>query len=231
MTQSTTTGRLAFDPARFRAVPLVGILRGLKDDFIEGVLGALAAGGLTHLEFTFDDPERATRHLTAASHAWGARLHLGAGTITTRDRLQAALAAGATFVVTPGLHWPVINDCLARGVPVFPGVFSPSEAAAAWERGVRWVKLFPADAVGPRQVTHFRQMLPQLGVMPTGGVTLESVRAWRRAGAGALGLGSPLLQSHWIRQRDWESLRAQASAFVRAWQDAACGADGDAPHE
>ncbi len=209
--------RRGFDQAAFRAVPLVAILRGIDPAVGGDVLAALVAGGVTTIEFTFNDAEVAARQLRGAVAAWGGRLNLGAGTITDPARLRLALDAGATFIVTPCLTVAVVGECVARGVPVFPGVLSMGEIVAARDRGVRCVKLFPADRVGPAFVERAKQMLPELEIMPTGGVSLDSVTAWKRAGADALGVGAPLLDPTLIGAGDWDGLASRATAFVERW--------------
>ncbi len=212
--------RAGFDWDRFQRKPLVAILRGCATDAVPHLVKSLAEGGLTSLEFTFNDPVEAAVQVRLAREILGDRGHVGAGTVTDLNRLRTALDAGASFIVTPCLNLSVVAECVARGVPVFPGVLSIHEIVAAQDRGVRCVKLFPADRVGPGFVSRVKEVLPEMGIMPTGGVSLDTVAAWKRAGADALGVGTPLLDPALIAAGDWDGLRRRALAFVDEWSAA-----------
>ncbi len=210
----------SFSAERFNALPIVGILRGLDSGRLAPVVDAVIEGGLKNLEITMNTPDAAAQ-IRAAVERSGDRLNVGAGTVTTLERLDEALTAGASFVVTPTVGVPVIERCVALGVPVFPGAFSPSEALRAWELGAMMVKIFPAEVLGPVYIKNLKAPLPHLKLMPTGGVDLTTLGAYRKAGADGFGVGSPLFRPERLAANDWDWLRQQCRAFVEAFASAA----------
>jgi 2-dehydro-3-deoxyphosphogluconate aldolase/(4S)-4-hydroxy-2-oxoglutarate aldolase len=122
--------------------------------------------------------------------------------------------AGAQFVVSPVFRRSVIQACHDRGVPAMPGCFSPTEILEAWDAGADVVKVFPATALGPGFFKDVRGPLPQVKMMPTGGVTLDNAGDWIRAGAVAVGVGTALLDAKAIAAGDYTTLRANAERIV-----------------
>lgn len=209
-------------PDLFQSLPVVGILRHVPAAALGGLIPAAIAGGVTHLEITLDTPDAADRIRHAASLASG-RARIGAGTVTTRRRLDQALDAGAAFIVTPALHPDVVRACVDAGIPVFPGALSPDEVLTAWELGATCVKVFPADVHGPAHIAALRAAFPDARLMPTGGVTVDSIADFRRAGADAVGVGGPLFDPGRVAAGDWEWIRSRAARFRAAWNAAAPG--------
>ncbi|MGE3308765.1 MAG: bifunctional 4-hydroxy-2-oxoglutarate aldolase/2-dehydro-3-deoxy-phosphogluconate aldolase [Limisphaerales bacterium] len=206
-----------FDEKRFDTLPVVGILRGFSAEETAGALAAAVRGGLTTAEITLDTPG-ATDQIRAAIEEHGHALNVGAGTVTSVERLEQALAAGATFVVTPTLVQGVIERCVARGIPVFPGALSPTEIVRAWDLGARLVKVFPADGKGARFIAALKEALPEVGLMPTGGVRAATLGEFARAGAGGFGVGGPLFDRERVASGDWGWVEAQCRSFREAWQ-------------
>lgn len=204
-----------FDWAAFTAFPVVGILRNFPGDLVAGATAAAQAGGLAAIEVTMNSPGAAAQ-ITALRAQCGAAMGVGAGTVCTPTDLDTALAAGAQFIVTPVLVPAVIAACRARGVPVFPGAFTPTEIHQAWSLGADVVKVFPADGLGPAYFRALRGPLPQVRLMPTGGVTVETVAEYRRAGAFAFGVGGPLFDPRRVQARDWPWITAQVTRFRAA---------------
>jgi 2-dehydro-3-deoxyphosphogluconate aldolase/(4S)-4-hydroxy-2-oxoglutarate aldolase len=207
-----------FDYDRFHSVPLIGILRHSGALEHEGFVEAVLAGGFTSLEVSFTHAD-APEHLARLREAAAGRLNLGAGTITTVERLRTAFAAGASFVVTPVVAPDVVAACVSAGVPVFPGAFTPSEAVAAQAQGATMVKLFPAASLGPQFVTQIKAALPELRVLPTGGIARADISRWRRAGADGLGLGGGLFPAPMLASRAWAELAAHIRTHVDAWEE------------
>jgi 2-dehydro-3-deoxyphosphogluconate aldolase/(4S)-4-hydroxy-2-oxoglutarate aldolase len=139
---------------------------------------------------------------------------LGAGTVTDAATANAVIDAGACFVVGPVFRPEVIAACHQRDVPAMPGCFSPTEILAAYECGADIVKLFPATALGPQFIRDVRAPLPQVKLMPTGGVTLDNAGDWIRAGAVAVGLGSALLDAKAIESGRWSVITDNARRVV-----------------
>ncbi len=206
-----------FDDERFRRMPVVGILRGFGAEAIAGALEAGVRGGLGTVEITVDTPG-AFERIREAVGRFGGALNVGAGTVTSVDLLDRALKAGAMFVVTPTLVGGVIERCVARSIPVFPGAMSPTEVLRAWEMGARLVKVFPAETTGPGHLRALKDILPQVGLMPTGGVTAGGLGEWVRAGASGVGVGGPLFARDRMEAGDWGWVEAQCRAFSEAWR-------------
>ena len=205
----------SFSHPLFRQVPVVGILRGLTADQIAPVVTAARDGGLTNLEITMNTPG-AVDQIRAALKIAGSALNIGAGTVTNLDLLDAALAAGASFIVTPIVGTRVIERCVKLGVPIFPGAFSPTEIFKAWELGATMVKVFPAETLGPGFIKNVKAPCPQLRLMPTGGVDLTTLEAYKKAGADAYGVGSPLFRPERLAAADWPWLQQQCAQFAQA---------------
>ncbi|MBL9192659.1 MAG: bifunctional 4-hydroxy-2-oxoglutarate aldolase/2-dehydro-3-deoxy-phosphogluconate aldolase [Opitutaceae bacterium] len=201
---------------RFQAMPLIAILRGQRHEVVAPVVEALAGGGLCALEITMNTPGAAAQ-IAAALAVAQERLVIGAGTVTRMAELDDACAAGAQFIVTPIVVPDVILACRERGLPVFPGAFTPTEVHLAHQLGATMVKLFPAHRLGPDYVRDLKAPLPHVRLLATGGITPESVPAYANAGVDGFGLGSPLLAPERIRDGDWVWLKERAAQFCAAW--------------
>lgn len=199
----------------FEQAPVVGILRGFSLTQTRHIVAAAVRGGLRNIEITMNSPGAAEQIRAAAEVADGA-LNVGAGTVTSLDRLAEALAAGASFIVTPTVEPQVIQACVEARVPVFPGGFTPTEIFRAWSLGATMVKVFPADFLGPAYIKSLKAPLPNLRLMPTGGVDLASLPAYRQAGAAAFGVGNPLFDKARIEQADWPWIEQRCRAFASA---------------
>jgi 2-dehydro-3-deoxyphosphogluconate aldolase/(4S)-4-hydroxy-2-oxoglutarate aldolase len=206
-----------FSRERFEALPIVGILRGMPGEAIPPLVESVVQGGITNLEVTMNTPG-AGDQIRAASRAAGGQLNIGAGTVTSIALLNEALEAGAGFIVTPTLAIPVIERCVKQGIPVFPGAFTPTEIARAWELGATMVKVFPAEVLGPAFIRCVKGPMPQVRLMPTGGIDLKTLGDYRRAGADGYGVGTPLFHPERIAAGDWPWLRDRCAAFVQAYR-------------
>lgn len=198
---------------------MVAILRGFDRDSVRGITEAAIRGGLRNLEITMNSPEAEQRIHEIADSA-DDRLNVGAGTVLSETQLDAALDAGASFIVTPVVNEKMIERCVTRKIPVFPGAFTPTEIHRAWEAGATMVKVFPADRLGPGYIRNLKAPLPHIRLMPTGGVNLDTLEAFVRAGAEAVGVGSPLFHAEWVRQKDWARIETQCRAFAEGWRKA-----------
>lgn len=197
----------------FRQVPVVGILRGFSLEQTCAIAAAAMRGGLRNIEITMNSPG-AVEQIRAVTLAVGGSLNVGAGTVTSLPLLEEALQAGATFIVTPTVEPRIIRACVERGIPIFPGAFTPGEIVRAWNLGATMVKIFPAEFLGPVFIKNVKAPLPHVRLMPTGGVDLESLAAYRKAGADAFGVGSPLFHKGRVDAGDWDWIEQQCCAFV-----------------
>ena len=206
----------SFDIAAFWKFPVVGILRGLTLEDAELAVQAACAGGLRCIEVTMNTAGAAEQIRTLRERV-GAGVSIGAGTVRTLQDLEIAMEAEAEFIVTPIVAAEVIRACVAGRLPVFPGAFTPTEIFSAWDLGATAVKVFPAEALGPSYIAAVKAPLSDVRLMPTGGVTPETLPIYRKSGADAFGVGSPLFDKSRIAARDWTWITNQARRFVDAF--------------
>jgi 2-dehydro-3-deoxyphosphogluconate aldolase / (4S)-4-hydroxy-2-oxoglutarate aldolase len=194
---------------------IVAVVRANDPTNLVDVIRALADGGVTVAEVTFTVPN-ATEVIRAAKDQLGDRVLLGAGTVLDPETARAALLAGAEFVVAPTVNLDVIKLCRRYDKLVFPGAYTPTEILTAWEAGADVVKVFPADSLGPTYFKAMRGPLPQVRLMPTGGVDLNNASEFLRAGAYCLGVGSQLVDPKAVARQDYEYLRGLAWQYTQA---------------
>ena len=192
---------------------IVAVIRADSADSAALAAQAVAEGGVSAIEITFTVPD-AVEVLRRLRKELPEKIVLGAGTVLDPETARAALLAGARFIVSPTLNLDVIHLARRHGAPVFPGAFTPTEVLAAWEAGADVVKIFPADVGGPNYLKSLRGPLPQIRLMPTGGVDLKTAEAFLNAGACCLGVGSALVDPKLIAARDFGRLRDLAAQYV-----------------
>ena len=193
---------------------IVAIIRSPSGEQLVDAARALADGGVTSIEITLTVPD-ALKVIEQVRVALGDRILLGAGTVLDAETARAALLAGAEFIVSPTLSPDVIRLCRRYDKLVMPGAFTPTEVLAAWEAAADVVKVFPGDVGGPAYLKALHGPLPQVRLMPTGGVNLETAADFLRAGACCLGVGSALVEGEALRQRDMARIRSLAERFVQ----------------
>lgn len=196
---------------------IVAVVRFSDPEPLVGVVEALAAGGVTVAEVTFTVPG-ALDVIRAARKQLGDRVLLGAGTVLDPETARAALLAGAEFIVAPGLNLDVIRVCRRYDKLVMPGAFTPTEVLTAWEAGADIVKVFPADVVGPAFFKALRGPLPQVKLMPTGGVDLVTAPEFLKAGAVCLGVGGQLVDPKAVASGDLTRITQTAKQYVEVVQ-------------
>lgn len=185
------------------------------DDLVQ-VVKAIAAGGVHSIEVTMTTPGALECIATASKQLKGADALLGVGTVLDSETCRLAILAGAQFVVTPTVSIPVIQTARRYGVPVIAGGFTPTEILAAWENGSDLVKVFPSSVGGPDYIKALKGPLPQIPLVPTGGVDVDTVAAFLHAGASALGAGGNLASKKLIQARDFEGIQKNARAYADA---------------
>lgn len=198
---------------------IVAVVRSPEAAQLVEVVRALADGGVTVAEITMTVPG-ALDVLRQVRHALGERVLLGAGTILDPETARAALLAGAEYLVAPTLNLDVIRLCQRYDKLVMPGAFTPTEVLTAWEAGADIVKVFPADVVGPAFFKALRGPLPQVRMMPTGGVDLNTAASFLKAGACCLGVGTQLVEPATVARRDFDRIRELARQYVAAVRQA-----------
>jgi len=204
------------DLDRFRALPLMGILRGVKADSIEPVVEMAISSGLQTIEITMNTPGAPDLIRRAVKAAQG-RLMIGAGTVVTSDHLKVALDAGARFIVLPMLVYDVVEYCRDNEIPVFPGAFSPQEIYNAWVAGATMVKIFPAQFLGPGYIKEIKGPFNSIEMLACGGVTLENIRSYFDCGASAVAFGGSVFREEWLKARDFDSISRSIKALISAY--------------
>lgn len=192
---------------------LVAVVRFTDPDPLVRVMQALADGGISVAEVTFTVPN-ALDVIREAKRQLGGRVLLGAGTVLDAETARAAILAGAEFIVSPAVNLDVIRLCRRYDKLVMPGAFTPTEIVTAWEAGADIVKVFPADILGPAFFRAMRGPLPQVKLMPTGGVDLTTAADYLKAGAVCLGVGGQLIDAKHVAAGNFAAIRDTAKQYV-----------------
>jgi 2-dehydro-3-deoxyphosphogluconate aldolase / (4S)-4-hydroxy-2-oxoglutarate aldolase len=180
-----------------RRCRLIAILRRVEPrERLLDLVGSLAEDGVRLFEVTFDAPAATEDLVAVRERLRAAGLEdplVGAGTIVTADRLEAAAGAGAAFIVAPTLDVEIVERAIELGLPVIPGAYSPTEIALAWRTGASFVKVFPASSLGPSHMRELRGPLPEIELIATGGVDATNARSFLAAGCVAIASGGALV--------------------------------------
>jgi 2-dehydro-3-deoxyphosphogluconate aldolase/(4S)-4-hydroxy-2-oxoglutarate aldolase len=205
------------------AAGVVAIVR--LDDLsaAEPLTEALIRAGIGAVEFTFTN-RQAAKVIERVRDALGDRIAVGAGTVLDAETGRTAMLAGAEFLVTPTLSLPVIELANRYAVPTVIGAFTPTEILTAWQAGASYVKVFPATAVGPQYLKDVRGPLPQVRLIPTGGVGPDNAAAFIQAGAAAIAVGSSLVDAKTVREGNWDEIERRATNLLSVVRDARGGA-------
>jgi 2-dehydro-3-deoxyphosphogluconate aldolase / (4S)-4-hydroxy-2-oxoglutarate aldolase len=202
---------------------IVAVIRAESGESLVKVVRALAEGGVTAAEITFTVPD-AVDVIRQVRKEIGDAVVLGAGTVLDTESARIALLAGAEYIVSPTVNVEVIRLCRRYDKVMMSGAFTPTEVLTAWEAGADVVKVFPAEIGGPPYLKALRGPLPQVRVMPTGGVDLNTAEGFLKAGACCLGIGSSLVEPKAVAGGDYGRLRdlaGQYSAIVRRFRSQA----------
>lgn len=208
-----TTDIRADTVRRIEACGVVAVIRLQDGSRLRAVVDALAAGGITTLEVTMTVP-RAIELIGEIAPTLPSGFLIGAGTVVDAETARAAINAGARFIVGPVFRPAVIEAAHAAGAAAMPGCFSPTEILAAWEAGADVVKVFPATALGPAYFKDLHGPMPQVRLMPTGGVSLENAGDWIRAGAVAIGVGGALVDPKLVAAGNYGGITERAKRFI-----------------
>jgi len=186
------------------------------------VIEAIREGGVQCIEITMTVPN-AVEIIRELSGSAPKDVIIGAGTVTDAKTAADVIKAGAKFVVGPVAHMDIIKLCKESGVVVMPGCFTPTEIFAAWKAGADVIKVFPATSLGPKYFKDIAGPFPDIRLMPTGGVTIDNVGEWVKAGAVAVGIGSDLLDKKAIEEERYDVLTDRARRMVRNFKEAKPG--------
>jgi 2-dehydro-3-deoxyphosphogluconate aldolase/(4S)-4-hydroxy-2-oxoglutarate aldolase len=192
---------------------IVAVIRAEKPDLLVDVAEALLAGGVEVMEVTFTVP-RAAEVLEKVAAKLGSRILLGAGTVLDPETARLAILAGAEFIVSPTVNAQVIEMCRRYSKLAMPGALTPTEVVTAWQAGADIVKIFPSELTGPRYIKLLHAPLPQVRLMPTGGVNVDTAAEYLQAGACALGVGGALVDPKLVAAGDLKEIERRARQLV-----------------
>ena len=200
--------------ATLREVGIIPVIRAESADAATAVVEALMEAGLTVAEITMTVP-RAIEAISSVSKRFGDKVLIGAGTVTDAETVKRTLDAGAQFIVSPCLVPEVIAAARRAEVVVLPGALTPTEVFDAFRQGGDMVKVFPAQNVGgAAYLRALRGPFPNIPLVPTGGVTLDTVAEMFNAGAAVVGVGSEMISKDALARRDYAAIGAIATRFL-----------------
>ncbi len=197
-----------------RKTGVIAIMRASSSAQLVAAADAIKKGGVRVIEVTMTTPG-ALDVVAQASAKYGEEVLFGAGSVLDAETARAAILAGAGFIVAPTLNLDVIGLCNRYSVPVMPGCYTPTEMLTAWEAGADMLKLFPASFGGPALIKAILAPLPQLEIVPVGGVRLDNAAEFITKGAAALGVGSSLVNQKLLAAGDMGELTRRAEAFMK----------------
>lgn len=198
---------------------LIAIIRGMEPEYCAKFANAIYAGGIRHVEVTFDQKatdgfKATTDGIKSILSAMGSKMIVGAGTVLTREQVDLTIAAGGSFIVTPALDLDVLKYAREKGLVTLPGVFTPTEAVTAYNAGADFVKIFPAGNLGPEYIKAMKAPLSHIPMLAVGGINEQNFRAFLKAGATGAGVGGNLVNKNWIKAGEFDKITALAKEFV-----------------
>jgi 2-dehydro-3-deoxyphosphogluconate aldolase/(4S)-4-hydroxy-2-oxoglutarate aldolase len=205
---------------RLEEIGVIPVVRAASAEEAVAVAEAIGEGGIPVLEITLTVPG-AVKVIADLSKRFGDQVLVGAGTVLDPETARECIRAGARFVVSPALNLQTIELCKREGIVILPGALTPTEVVTAWNAGADAVKVFPCSAVGgAKYLRALKAPLPQIRLVPTGGVSLATAKDFIAAGAWALGVGADLVNNEAIRSGDRGSVISAARHYVQAVQEA-----------
>jgi 2-dehydro-3-deoxyphosphogluconate aldolase/(4S)-4-hydroxy-2-oxoglutarate aldolase len=199
---------------------VIPVVRAASADEAMRAIDAIKEGGISVLEITMTVPG-AVRVIEEVARRYGSAVLIGAGTVLDAETARACVLAGAQFVVSPAINLETIALCRRYSVAVMPGALTPTEVVQAWTAGADFVKVFPCDALGgAKYLKSLKAPLPQIELLPTGGVSLKTAADFIKAGASALGVGSDLVDSKALREGQASLITERARQFIEVVREA-----------
>jgi 2-dehydro-3-deoxyphosphogluconate aldolase/(4S)-4-hydroxy-2-oxoglutarate aldolase len=199
---------------QLRELAVVPIIRTSSEKAALGIVGAIVRGGINCVEITMTVPN-ALQAIERVADEYGDKVLLGAGTVLDPETARSCMLAGAQFFVTPSLNLRTIELARRYSIPIFPGALTPTEILTAWEAGADGIKVFPCSAMGgPKYIKALKAPFPQIELIPTGGVNLDTIADFLRAGSTAVGVGGELVDAQAIESGNFEVVEARARQFL-----------------
>jgi len=199
--------------AELEETRVIAVVRTDRADDMPDVIGALVEGGVRFVEITMTVPG-ALEIITTNAKLFDGRAFVGAGTVLDSETARAVTSSGAVFAVSPIFNAGMVRFCNRQGILVMPGAFSPTEVLTAWEGGADVVKVFPARIGGPKYFRDLKGPLPQVRILPTGGVNLQTAPEFIKAGAIGIGIGTALIDPAALEKRDFDRILKNARQLV-----------------
>jgi 2-dehydro-3-deoxyphosphogluconate aldolase/(4S)-4-hydroxy-2-oxoglutarate aldolase len=206
-----------------RETGVVAVIRTDNPGDLVGAAKALREGGVKFIEITMTIPNALKIIEGATSQLQMEDIYIGAGTVLDSETARAVILAGSSFVVGPTYEPEVVQLCNRYSIPVMPGAYTPGEIMAAWKGGADVVKIFPADIGGPGFLKAVKEPLPQIELLPTKGINFETVAAFIKAGAIAVGTGTALVSNELINSKNYKQITDNAKRFIQIIKDARAG--------
>jgi len=203
------------DISKFRQLPILGIMRGVEEGTIDGLIESAFSAGLRAIEITMNTPD-APLLIKKAQKAANGRIYVGAGTVLSMSDMMQALDSGAQFIVMPALVNDVVEYCARNKIPVFPGALTPQEILNAWRSGATMVKVFPAKFFGPAYFSEIKGPFNNIELLACGGVEKENIRAFFSAGASAVAFGASIFRKEWIASGDFSQIKDEIKKLIAA---------------
>ena len=197
---------------------IIAIIRGIHPDDVCAITEVLVENGITWLEVSLSEEENGIRCIEEISAHFGNKVHLGAGTVMDRSQVDRVMKAGAEYVITPGWDRDLVRYTQMKNVEIFPGVFSPGEIMQAIQEGVEVVKLFPVNDLGVSYVKNLRGPYPELKIMGVGGVDLQNIRDYAKAGCSFFAIGSDLVPRG-ASTKDLSKIKEKAKQYVELMKE------------
>ena len=205
--------KLALNLNQFQEVPVLGIIRGVSQDSIQGVLNSCVSAGLKFVELTLNT-ENALSLIELASKQFSDELCVGAGTVISLNDLKKSEDAGAKFFVSPTLNVDVAAYCSKKGLAYFPGALTPTEIEKAWDSGATMVKVFPASQMGANYFNTIQGPFDKLQLMAVGGINVTNAVEYLRSGASAIAIGGSIFTVSRMKNREFDSITADIADLI-----------------
>lgn len=194
-----------FSDDLFNQLPIIGILRGYSKTTTLKIIDIYEKAGFKNIEITMNTPD-VINIIAAVVKKYAGQLNIGAGTVLTQQHVENVLSVGGHFIVSPIVDIDVIQYCQSKGIPIFPGAYTPTEIYQAWKAGAKMVKVFPARNLGPTYIKDVLAPLDDIALLPTGGVNMDNLNAYLEVGAQGFGMGGLLFDKQLIEKEDWVGL-------------------------
>lgn len=197
-------------------LPLIGILRGIAEKDVKPLAEIFVEHRIKHVEVTMNT-NNASQLIAMFNEAGGNKLNIGAGTVLDKKDLNEALSAGAKFIVSPSLIEEVIDGCLSKAIPVFPGALTPTEIHTAWTMGATMVKLFPASLFGPGYLKAVKGPFNNIKIIAVGGVGPQNIAKFIENGADAVAFGAGIVRPNWLKQNQYNQIEQHLKSLIDAF--------------